>query len=60
MGKLTNSLEGRYDGLIHPGVNVSADGVYSNNTITTDAAITTIRSFIRAATPNQSFSTPRI
>ena len=38
MGKLTNSLEGRYDGLIHPGVNVSADGVYSpNNTITTDA-----------------------
>ena len=38
MGKLSNSLEGRYDGLIHPGVNVSADGVYSpNNTITTDA-----------------------
>jgi len=38
MGKLTNSLEGRYDGLVHPGVNVSADGVYSpNSTITTDA-----------------------
>ena len=29
---------GRYDGLVHPGVNVSADGVYSpNSTITTDA-----------------------
>ena len=38
MGKLTNSLEGRYDGLVHPGVNVSADGVYSpNSPITTDA-----------------------
>ena len=38
MGKLTNSLEGRYDGLVHPGVNVSADGVDSpNSTITTDA-----------------------
>lgn len=38
MGKLTNSLEGRYDGLIHPGVNLAADGTYSpNHTITTDA-----------------------
>lgn len=38
MGKLTNSLEGRYDGLVHPGVNVAEDGTYSKNTtITTDA-----------------------
>lgn len=36
-GKLTNSLEGRYDGLIHPGVNLNADGTYRpNNTITLD------------------------
>ena len=35
---LTTSLEGRYDGLIHPGVNVAEDGTYSKNTtITTDA-----------------------
>ncbi len=38
MGKLTNSLEGRYDGLVHAGVNRDADGIYSKNTtITTDA-----------------------
>ena len=37
MGKLNNSLEGRYDGLIHPGVNLNDDGTYSkNSTITTD------------------------
>ena len=37
MGKLKNTLEGRYDGLIHEGVNLNADGTYSNNTkITTD------------------------
>ncbi len=37
MGKLTNSLEGRYDGLIHEGVNLNSDGTYSRNTtITTD------------------------
>lgn len=36
LGKLTNSLEGRYDGLIHEGVNVDAEGHYSpNKTITT-------------------------
>ncbi|MCM1177743.1 MAG: SusC/RagA family TonB-linked outer membrane protein [Bacteroidales bacterium] len=36
-GKLNNSLEGRYAGLIHPGVNLNADGTYSKNTtITTD------------------------
>lgn len=37
MGKLKNSLEGRYDGLIHPGVNRAADGTYTKNEkITTD------------------------
>ncbi|WP_418991811.1 SusC/RagA family TonB-linked outer membrane protein [Alistipes sp.] len=37
MGKLTNSLPGRYDGLIHPGVNLNEDGTYQPNTrITTD------------------------
>lgn len=37
-GKLTNSLEGRYDGLIHPGVNLREDGTYQpNRTITTSA-----------------------
>lgn len=36
-GKLKNSLEGRYEGLIHPGVNLNEDGTYSENrTITTD------------------------
>jgi TonB-linked SusC/RagA family outer membrane protein len=36
-GKLTNSLEGRYDGLVHPGVNQNADGTYTaNRTITSD------------------------
>lgn len=36
-GKLTNSLEGRYAGLIHEGVNLNPDGTYSKNqTITTD------------------------
>lgn len=38
-GKLTNSLEGRYDGLVHPGVNAvaNADGTTTyvkNNTVT--------------------------
>ena len=33
-GKLTNSLDGRYAGLIHPGVNRNSDGTYQkNNTI---------------------------
>lgn len=37
MGKLTNTLEGRYEGLIHEGVNLNTDGTYSKNTkITTD------------------------
>lgn len=37
MGKLTNTLEGRYEGLIHEGVNLNEDGTYSKNTkITTD------------------------
>lgn len=37
MGKLKNSLEGRYEGLIHPGVNQNEDGTFvKNNTITTD------------------------
>ncbi|MDO9634306.1 MAG: SusC/RagA family TonB-linked outer membrane protein [Paludibacter sp.] len=37
MGKLTNTLEGRYDGLIHEGVNLNPDGTFSENTkITTD------------------------
>lgn len=36
-GKLNNSLEGRYAGLIHDGVNLNPDGTYSKNkTITTD------------------------
>lgn len=37
MGKNKNSLEGRYGGLIHPGVNMNADGTFQRNTtITTD------------------------
>ena len=37
MGKNTNSLEGRYEGLIHDGVNLNADGTYrKNTTVTTD------------------------
>lgn len=37
MGKLNNSIEGRYDGLIHPGVNLDMDGTYSpNSTVTTN------------------------
>ena len=37
MGKLTNTLEGRYEGLIHEGVNLNPDGTYTKNTkITTD------------------------
>lgn len=37
MGKNKNSLEGRYDGLIHDGVNLNSDGTFSkNNTVTTD------------------------
>jgi hypothetical protein len=37
MGKLTNTVEGRYEGLIHDGVNLKADGTYTKNTkITTD------------------------
>lgn len=60
MGKLTNSLEGRYDGLVHPGVNVSADGVYSpNSTITTDAVDYYNTVIYRAAIPNRTSSTPR-
>ncbi|MDR3297030.1 MAG: SusC/RagA family TonB-linked outer membrane protein [Prevotellaceae bacterium] len=36
-GRLTNSLEGRYTGLVHEGVNRNADGTFSpNSTITTD------------------------
>lgn len=37
MGKNKNSLEGRYDGLIHDGVNLNSDGTYTKNTtVTTD------------------------
>lgn len=36
LGKLKNSLDGRYDGLIHEGVNLNPDGTYApNKTITT-------------------------
>jgi TonB-linked SusC/RagA family outer membrane protein len=36
-GKLKNTLPGRYDGLVHPGVNLNPDGTYQKNaTITTD------------------------
>lgn len=35
MGKNTNSLEGRYDGLIHDGVNVNPDGTFAKNTTVT-------------------------
>lgn len=37
MGKTEATLEGRYDGLVHPGVNLNPDGTYSpNTTVTTD------------------------
>ncbi|MCC8173636.1 MAG: SusC/RagA family TonB-linked outer membrane protein [Odoribacter sp.] len=36
-GKLKNTLEGRYEGLVHPGVNMDEAGVFTpNRTITTD------------------------
>ncbi len=35
MGKTTNSLEGRYDGLIHDGVNANSDGTFTKNTTVT-------------------------
>jgi hypothetical protein len=35
MGKNTNSLEGRYDGLIHDGVNANSDGTFTKNTTVT-------------------------
>ncbi|MCC8019145.1 MAG: SusC/RagA family TonB-linked outer membrane protein [Rikenellaceae bacterium] len=36
-GKLKNSLPGRYEGLVHEGVNLNSDGTYrKNTTITTD------------------------
>lgn len=36
LGKLENSLPGRYDGIVHPGVNVDENGMYSpNETLTT-------------------------
>ena len=37
MGKTTASLPGRYDGLVHKGVNMNPDGTFTENkTITTD------------------------
>lgn len=34
-GKVKSTLEGRYDGLLHPGVNRNEDGTYSKNTTIT-------------------------
>lgn len=34
-GKLKNTLDGRYDGLVHPGVNLAEDGTYQKNTTIT-------------------------
>ena len=36
-GRNKNSLEGRYDGLIHDGVNANADGTFSKNTTVTQS-----------------------
>ena len=36
-GRNKNSLEGRYDGLIHDGVNANADGTFSKNTTITQS-----------------------
>lgn len=37
-GKTKDTLYGRYDGLVHDGVNVSADGIYTKNTTITQSA----------------------
>ena len=39
LGKLENSLPGRYDGLIADGVNLHADGTYSKNRTVTQNVV---------------------
>jgi TonB-linked SusC/RagA family outer membrane protein len=62
-GKLQNSVEGRYDGLVHPGVNrtINADGsiTYSENTTVTEDILTyyNARLWVRDNTEYNTFST---
>lgn len=37
-GKTKDTLYGRYDGLVYPGVNILADGTYTKNTTITESA----------------------
>lgn len=59
MGKLNNSLEGRYDGLIHEGVNRNEDGTYSKNTTITTNIVDYYATFVYARNnvENNVFST---
>jgi TonB-linked SusC/RagA family outer membrane protein len=62
-GKLKNSLEGRYDGLVHPGVNevVNADGTvsYTKNSTVTSSIQTYYNAYVwvRDNTANNTFNT---
>ncbi|MDR2361164.1 MAG: SusC/RagA family TonB-linked outer membrane protein [Prevotellaceae bacterium] len=62
-GKLQNSIEGRYDGLVHPGVNrtINADGsiTYTENTTVTENIQTyyNARLWVRDNTEYNTFST---
>lgn len=58
-GKIKATLPGRYDGLIHKGVNQNADGTYSiNKTVTTSIeSYYNLRVFNRDNVVNNTFST---
>ncbi len=62
-GKLNNSVEGRYDGLVHEGVNVidNGDGTvsYTKNTTITSSALTYYNTYMwnRNNVENNTFST---
>ena len=58
-GKIKATLPGRYDGLIHKGVNQNADGTYSiNKTVTASIeSYYNLRVFIRDNVVNNTFST---
>ncbi|MCF0174527.1 MAG: SusC/RagA family TonB-linked outer membrane protein [Bacteroidales bacterium] len=58
-GKLKNSLEGRYAGLVVDGVNLNADGTYSKNTTITENVNDYYNKFkwVRDNTEENTFST---
>ncbi|MFV0554424.1 MAG: SusC/RagA family TonB-linked outer membrane protein [Mangrovibacterium sp.] len=59
IGKLNNSIEGRNDGLVHHGVNLNADGTYTENTTVTSSIQTYYNAYIwnRDNTEMNTFST---